>query len=218
MNAETFNQYTVQQIHKKAAALGFIKSGIHYYKHVPPNVMVLHKTTHRGNFMGFHLAFTHDFMSIPKTNSGTYKIPAALENYPVSISLDQLKEQFARYNKPDQFSYDLNFMSREIYPKRRMRPNLNARIDFEKRMQSEKESKKYIDAAIDTILAEGMWFFKDFSPTLSYLAVTRHAIEDQKMQQLKNMLENYFQQQQLELPVRKKAIFRKITAYLTRKF
>jgi hypothetical protein len=115
MNANEFNDLAAQSIEEQLAALGFRQQTVHFFIHRPPNIMVLHKKTGRGLFQGFYLALTHDFMSNVTFKKEKLKVPSYLEEYPFSIALSDLPNQYAKHRSARDFSYDTNFLTREVH-------------------------------------------------------------------------------------------------------
>lgn len=107
MSAEDFNTLLSETL----LSLGFKKSGVQFYIHRTPNIMVIHKKTFRGSFEGFYIAFTHDF--------NNEKIPIYLEDFPFSISMPELERQYQKHASAQQFNCDTNFITREVLPTRK---------------------------------------------------------------------------------------------------
>ncbi len=110
---------TARHVKARLMPLGFKKSGVHFYLHKSPNILVFHKKTFRSMFEGFYLAMTHDFFRNTRDGKGNIKVPSNLENFPFSIPLLELKYQYRKHQSVLKFTYDTNFITRETLPTRK---------------------------------------------------------------------------------------------------
>lgn len=192
-------------------ALGFIQSGIHYYKHEPPNIMVIHKKTTKNAFEGLYIALTHDFLENTKRENGDIRIPSYLEEFPVSISIELLPEQYKKYRAAVDFKYDLNFLTREVLPTRKnSKNNFLQFLRFSQMKDDSHEMEEYIYSSLEILSHYGMRFFNEFAPEVSYHAVTRFDAEHPALDQFKKELERHFLYSSKPIPKKKMAWFKRL--------
>ncbi|ELR68826.1 hypothetical protein C900_05839 [Fulvivirga imtechensis AK7] len=193
--------------------LGFSQSGIHHYKHDPPNIMVIHKKTVKGAFEGLYIALTHDFLENTKRENGDIRIPSYLEEFPVSISIELLPEQYKRHKTPVDFKYDLNFLTREVLPTRRhSKNNFLQFLRFSQMRDDSHEMEEYIHSSMEVLSHHGMQLFDEFTPEISYHAVTRYEAEHPALEQFRKELERYFLYNSKPIPKKKMAWFKRFWA------
>ena len=212
MTAKEFNELTEIHVNKHLSPLGFKKSGTHFYIHKTPNIMVLYKVTFKGVFNGFCLALTHDFLPYTKDEKGEIKIPIYLENYPFSIPLIALNEQYIKHHTVTDFTYDANFISREVLTTRKFtKVNQSDLFNDFNVQQDRQKSELYVKSAINIVESDGMKLLNEYSPVASYLAVTRHQnSENMQLNQFKLILKQYLTENNIEIPKRKTNWFKKL--------
>ena len=211
MDAKQFNELTEKYANEHLIPLGFKKKGVHYYLYRSPNLMLFCKDTFRGSFTGFYIALTHDFLSSRGTQNEKLAVPVSLESYPVSISLQELRQQYSQHESILDFTYDLNFMTRCILTTRhRSKFNSFDILNFAKIHENDNRAEEYIKSSFDILTKEGMMFFNNFSPMVSYKAVTKfEGTEDQTIERFKSELEHYFKDNNIQLERPKTSWFRK---------
>ncbi|WP_289056217.1 hypothetical protein [Carboxylicivirga marina] len=212
MKAKEFNDLTERYVKEKLASFEFKKSGVHFYMHESPNIMVLHKKTHKSFFEGFCLAFTHDFLKNTKDSKGKTKIPPYLEDFPISIPLDMLEKQYTKYKTSKDFDYDMNFLTRKVEPTRKYsKSNPGRFIDFEELLKNDYKAEKYISDSIDLVNDFGMKFFKEFSVQTTYRALTKFSNLD--VWQLNRFLEEtkeYMIGNNIAIPKQKQSFIKRL--------
>lgn len=202
MTAEEFNNLTTTYAKELLYPLGFKQSGIHFYIHNKPNIMVLYKKTFRGMFVGFFLAVTHDFFANTIDNKGKLKIPVYLEDYPFSISLSALEGQYAKHKTVTDFSYDTNYLTKEVISTRQFtKIDPNEIIAFDDIQIDSQKAIDYIKLAVDTTITGGLKLLDEYSPVVSYHAVTRHKnLDNTILNKHKTELEKYFADNKIQTP------------------
>ena len=212
MKAKEFNELTSRLIGENLDTSDFKKSGVHFYIYEPPNIMVFYKKVFRGSFEGFTLALTHDFISNTKNDTGKFKIPTYLEDYPVSISIDTLARQYKEHRTSVHFDCDMNFLTREVLTTRKhSNSNPIDFLSFESILNEDKKAEEYINSSIKTLSTDGMKFFKEFSPALSYMVLTKYQnLDAWQINQFKDEILKYMEDNNLEIPQRKKSWWKKI--------
>lgn len=206
MKAKDFNNLTEKYVQEKLKSFGFKKSGVHFYLHESPNIMVLHKKTHRSIFEGFYIAFTHDFLENTKDANGRMKIPPFLEDYPISIPLEVLKKQYSKYKKSTDFDFDMNFLTREIFTSRKYTSANSSRfLDVDKLLNNDIKAEKYIRDSIEILNDLGLRFFREFNTQITYKVLTKWPRKDER--QINKHLEEikeYMTKKDIEIPKCKK--------------
>ncbi len=96
MKAEEFNKLIADKISADHDLAVFKTFKNNFYLDASPNIVVLFKKTMRQSFEGYYLALTHNFFSNTRDPKGRLKLPGYIEQYPVSISMDELENQFRR--------------------------------------------------------------------------------------------------------------------------
>jgi len=207
MTAAEFNDLTTNYATELLYPLGFKQAGIHFYIHNSPNLMVFYKKTFRGLFEGFYLAFTHDFLPDATDQKGKIKIPAYLENYPFSIPLTALKEQYTKHMTATDFTFDSNFITREVLATNQFtKKNPMDIFTFDNIQHNSQNAENYIKSSIDTVITDGMKLLREYSPVISYMAVTRHkGVDNTTLNKHKTGLEKYLADNKIEIPERNKS-------------
>jgi hypothetical protein len=209
MNAKEFNTILKKHADLKLKPLGFLPKGVHFYLYDPPNILVFYKKSVRSFYDGLYIALTHDFISNTKDEKGQLKVPTYLENYPVSISLNTLVQQYKKYNSSRDFDCDMNFLTREVLTTRSSDPY--ELFENQRILEDDITAEKFIDSAVDILLSDGMKFFKEFSPEISYLALTKHRkVEWFEIENFKKDLEKYMHENGVELPRHKVSWWKKL--------
>ena len=208
MKAKDFNNLTEKYILEKLESFGFKKSGVHFYLHESPNIMVLHKKTHRVFFEGFFVAFTHDFLENTKDANGNMKIPTSLEEFPISIPLELLKKQYRKYKKSTDFNYDLNFLTREVLTSRKFTSANSSRfLDFEKLLINDIKAEEYIRDSIEIVNDLGLRFFSEFNTQITYKTLTKFpSIDDRQINKYLEEVIEYMTKNNIEIPKRKRGL------------
>lgn len=191
--------------------LGFRRSGLRFYIRQSPNIMVLHEKVSRGGFEGFYLALTHDFISNTRDRNGALRIPTHLEEYPVSISAEVLAEQYGKHNSIVNFAYNLNYLSREILPSRKFsNPNSLPFLRFAHLQEHPDQLEAYIHQTIEIISRQGMRLLNEFSPQVSYRAVTRYNNDHPVLDTFKRETELFLRSNNMAIPARKDSWFKRL--------
>lgn len=155
-------------------------------------------------FEGFCIAVTHDFFDNTKDEKMKLKIPEYLEDYPFSITLTALKEQYAKHKTVRGFSYDTNFITREVLSTRQLsKSNPMDLISFSNIQDDKEKALNFIKSSIDIVVKDGMKLLSEYSPFISYISVTRHKNADNTtLNRYKTELEKYFADNKIEIPKR----------------
>lgn len=205
MKAKDFNDITEKHVKEKLGTLGFRKSGVHFYLHESPNIMVLHKKSFRGSFEGFCLAFTHDFFQNTIDSKGNTKTPSFLEDFPISIPLEVLEKQYGKYKSSADFDYDMNFLTREVLTTRKYTPSNPARfLDFEELLKNDIKAEKYIRESIEIVNDIGIRFFNEFNAQITYKALTKFPnLNAWQINKYLEEVKEYMNKNNIEIPKQK---------------
>jgi hypothetical protein len=202
MKAQQFNELIAKRIFDEFEDKGFIQKSVHFYIHEPPNVFVFFKKTSRGFFEGFHLACTHDFMENTKTDKGKFKLPTLLADYPVSIPLKMLVEQYSKHNSIFNFDFDINYLTRVVLKTRNY--SFSESIEFlayDDMLKDDIRATDYIENSIKILKKEGFRFFNEFSPKVSLFALSRYKrLNAWAIENFKKEIVNYMVSNNIELP------------------
>lgn len=192
MDANEFNKLIDNYAKKVLIPLGFKKKGVHYYLHRDSRILVFYKNSFRGFFANFYLAMTYDFLSNTFDKKGKLKPPPYLEDYPVSISLHCLQQQFKKFKKVTDFSACLNFTVREVAVTRHLYRN-ESMIIFES-LPENKEAKTYIKKCIDIMTSDGLKFAKQYKPQICLDTLSKYKSDDSTITEFQLEIKEFLKQ------------------------
>ncbi len=119
LTSNEFNALVHSHAKEKLLPAGFKKQNNLFYLHQSPNILVLCKRFYKENFHGFYIALTNDFFDSVKGEGGSLKLSSFLEEYPFSIPVDELEDQYKKSGSVIKFKYDTNFLTREVLATRK---------------------------------------------------------------------------------------------------
>lgn len=202
MTSKEFNILTKRVFADKLFEFGFKNQKEIFYLHKPPNVLALIKYYQREYFQGFYIALTHDFL----IGKDSFKLSPFLEDYPFSISIDELENQYQKYDSVKQFDCDTNFLTRVV---------LSTRTDtstilsiYDKIRYDENLASNVIGSIADNTVKFGLKLMDEYSPEVSYQSITRHKkVKDFTLDKFKGEIEKFCLDNNLSLRKQKKSWF-----------
>ena len=176
MNAKEFNKLAVSLMMNELGPLGFKKSRSTVSIYTPPKMMTVYKHTFRGTFLGYYLAVTYDFMHNVKIEKSKAIPPPYIENYPTSISVFRLFEQYEQHDHISDFECGLHSFSWDeglstskavgnLFAERSLGPHV---------MDSHSNASQFISETIADVKSKGMLFLDQITPELSLEFLDRH--------------------------------------------
>jgi hypothetical protein len=176
---------------------GFKKSGIHYYKKVDGQYYAIIKDTSRGYFMDYHLTYSHE--AAGKQFELLQKKPSVmLKDYPISISVSDLKIVYKNYDKLIDSSFYFFSLSRGFKINKHCDESekdwykyLSETIKRNDKLTSDKNYlAKYVENIFEIITNEGFKFFDECNLNLCNKSLFR-PIEENKMSQYLEYYQTY---------------------------
>lgn len=178
---------------EKLLPAGFKKQRNTYFYVQEPNIMVVFRNFDAQKPDEFFLAFTHTFFSTVQSKGGKYLLPPLLEQYPLSINIKEIRDQYRQHNSVQTFTCALHHLTRSYQPvtATKDKPGLSL-VAFFNRLFTKNPSQEFINP-IEVTLQEGMRLFGEFSPSLSYdillkNRVFNHAILEAQLQECQQYL------------------------------
>ena len=180
---------------EKLLPAGFKKQRNTYFFVQEPNIMVLFRSFDAQKPDEFFLAFTHTFFSTVQSKGGKYLLPSLLEQYPLSINITELRDQYRQHTSVQTFTCPLHHLTRSYHPATTTqdKPGLSL-VAFFKRLFTKNATPDFVNP-IEVTLQEGMRLFREFSPSLSYEILSKnlefnHAILETQRQECQQYLSN----------------------------
>jgi len=205
-----------KKLDSEITEIKFIQSGGHFYVHDSPNIMVLFKKMNNKKFQGYYLAFTHDFLKNTKDRDNRLLIPSDLAEYPVSISFKDLVKQYKKNKNVIDFEYDMNFLTREIFvTKKYHKTDPIEYLEYYDVPFNVTKTYNYINNFINIIKNEGLRFYYQFLPQISYYALLKYKnVASLKVQTLKHEIKDYLINNEIEIPKRRLKFKEKLYRFL----
>ncbi len=190
----------------RLSEFGFKKRKDFFYLNQSPNILVLLKHYQKSYFQGFYIAATNDFLTnLAKVPNGLMLSPF-LEDYPFSISIEDLEKQYQKFGSVKRFDYDTNFLTRVVLPTRTEKGTILSMYD--KIRDDEHLAKPIVNAVADKTIEYGLKLLNEYSPNISYLSVTRYKkAKDHTLDRFKEEIEKYCVSNNIQLDKKKKNWF-----------
>lgn len=190
MTSKEFNILARTILTDRLSEVGFKHHKDIFYLHKSPNILALVKHYQKDYFQGFYIAATNDFLINEDNNLQELKLSPFLEDYPFSISIDGLEDQYRKFDSVDKFDYDTNFLTRVVLPTRKEANSIFSMYD--KIRHDENLAKKVVNSVADKTVTFGLKLFNEYSPNVSYQSVTRHRkTRDFILDRFKENIEKY---------------------------
>jgi len=187
----------------KLSPIGFHRQGDLFYLRKSPNILVLSKNFYKESFTGFYISMTHDFLGAP-AGANELALSSFLEDYPYSISIDDLESQYRKFRSVNDFDYDTNFMTRVVLATRT--ESSNAFPMYDKIRHDEHLARAIVNSVADKVIEFAPKLLDEYSPSVSYKSVTRHRkAKAFILERFKNQIVNYCAENNITL--HKKAWF-----------
>jgi hypothetical protein len=152
---------------EKLLPAGFRKQRNTFFFVQEPNIMVLFQNFETQKPDEFYLAFTHTFFSTVQNKGGKYLLPSLLEQYPLSINITELRDQYRQHVSVRTFTCALHHLTRAHLPEKATNKKSGfSLVAFFKNLFSTKSPSDVINP-IEVTLQEGMLLLSEFTPALS---------------------------------------------------
>lgn len=205
MTPKEFNAFTKTILKDRLSTFGFKNQKEIFYLHKSPNILALVRHYYRDQFLGFYIVVTNDFIGNTKDELGGLKLSSFLEDYPFSISIDDLESQYQKFDSVLDFEYDTNFMTRAVLPTRTKSKTFSI---YDKIRHDEKLVIREVNSVADKTIKFGLRLMNEYSPAVSYQSVTRHKkAKDHILEMFKAEIEQYCLNNNIALPKQKKNWF-----------
>jgi hypothetical protein len=206
MTPKEFNIVAKTILKDRLSEVGFKSHKDLLYLHKSPTILVLVKHYQKEFFQGFYVAMTHDFLTTVKNDAKELTLSPFLEDYPFSISVDDLESQYKKFASVKDFDYDTNFLTRVVL---RTRTDTSTILSmYDKIRYNESLAKTVVNSVADKIIEFGLKLLNEYSPTVSYQSVTRHKkVNDFILERFKNEIEKYCLDNNIPLYKPKKSWF-----------
>ena len=206
MTPKEFNLLTKNILKARLSDSGFKLHKDIFYIHKSPNILVLTKHYQKDYFHGFYIGMTHDFLTTAKNDANELALTPFLEDYPFTISVEDLESQYHKFKSVNEFEYDTNFISRVILPTRKETNPIFSMYD--KIRYNENLATTIVNSVADKTIEFGLRLFNEYNPNVSYQSVTRHRkANDFKLEMFKTEIEKYCLENNIPLQKRKRSWF-----------
>ncbi|MES2516425.1 MAG: hypothetical protein V4580_19895 [Bacteroidota bacterium] len=178
MDAEKFNKLFDTLAEEKLVPMGFKKTGLRYYLHQSPALLVFHKNSFRGAFTGFYITLTYDFLSNTKDKKDKLKIPPYLEDYPLSFYASDLPKKYKKFGRVNKFS---------LTEEEDIHSNQGVFVKVFMPLPKQKDSKAYINSCMDILTYDGIKLLNECTPAVcvDLLQKNKHLFSDTLLNELK---------------------------------
>lgn len=206
MTAKEFNILAKTTLKDRLSEVGFKNYNDIFYLYKSPNIIVLVKHFQKDYFQGFYIAATNDFLTTSNNNSKELILSPFLEDYPFSISIEDLENQYQKFDSVNNFKYDTNFLTRVVFPTRTDTSTILSMYD--KIRRDENLAKTIINSVADKTIKYSVRLLNEYSPIISYQSVTRHKkVNDFILEKFKVDIEKYCLDNNIGLKKQKKNWF-----------
>ena len=190
MTPKEFNILTKTILKDRLSEFGFKNHKDIFYLHKSPNIVALVKYYQKDYFQGFYIGATHDFLTHATNNLKELTLSPFLEDYPFSISIDDLEKQYQKFSSVNDFDYDTNFLTRVVLSTRTNTSTILSMYD--KIRRDENLARTTVNLVADKTIKFGVTLLNEYSPNVSYQSVTRHKkAKDFILDKFKGEIEKY---------------------------